>query len=67
MGRRRRLASAMSVSGAAVLAGTAVFHGTGYTGVAPAARAGGLLPLTAAIPGLWIMFSVHLVLAGCSP
>jgi len=63
MERRDRLASVLVVSGAVVLAGTAVLHGTGYESVAAAAR--GLPPLlAAAIPGLWIMFSVHLVLVG---
>jgi hypothetical protein len=60
--RRSRAARALVLTGSAIALGTAAFHATGY---APLRRALARAELgeffERGLPGLWLMFSLHLV------
>jgi len=51
------------ITGSIILFGTALFHASGYGGVANAIAASAAQPfLVSAVKGLWLMFSSHLII-----
>ncbi len=58
-----KMARWLIVAGSVILFGTALFHASGYNGVARAIEASGAKPfLVSAVKGLWLMFSAHLII-----
>ena len=55
-----RVAKILCIIGCVVLLVTAVFHGTGYTAVSDAVSELSSSGLKAALPGMWLHFSIHL-------
>ncbi len=48
-----------------IFVGTALFHASGYPGVARAMETSGARPvIVSAVKGLWLVFSSHLILVG---
>jgi len=60
-----KLARLLVIVASIILFGTALFHASGYPGVARAVEASGLKPvIIGAFKGLWLMFSSHLIVLG---
>ncbi len=58
-----KMARWLIVAGSVILFGTALFHASGYNGVANAIEASNARPfLASAVKGLWLMFSAHLII-----